>query len=183
VAKSLIAADIRDAAVHYRLLDTTHAYGFGKLKEAGESGLIAPRHAVYFRNLFQRAKTEWQTRPTAQWRKAYIRKIDDVRPALDWAFSPMRDVSIGVALRLQQSTCGSKCIRVRTTSFAQPVSGLSGLSAAEVAMRCGVDVILIEKGVFGHEAASALNAGQFLHEEEAHQPRPDHGEPLDDCLP
>ena len=29
-------------------------------------------------------------------------------------------------------------------------------------MRRGVDVILLEKGAFGQEAASALNAGQFL---------------------
>ena len=40
--------------------------------------------------------------------------------------------------------------------------GLSGLSATEAAMRRGVDVILIEKSAFGQEAASALNAGQFL---------------------
>jgi gamma-glutamylputrescine oxidase len=40
--------------------------------------------------------------------------------------------------------------------------GLSGLSAAEAAMQRGLDVILIEKGVFGKEAASGLNAGQFL---------------------
>src|SRR5262249_784225 len=40
--------------------------------------------------------------------------------------------------------------------------GLSGLSAAEAAMRRGVDVIVIEKSAFGAEAASALNAGQFL---------------------
>jgi len=40
--------------------------------------------------------------------------------------------------------------------------GLSGLSAAEAAMRRGLDVIVIEKGAFGKEAASGLNAGQFL---------------------
>jgi gamma-glutamylputrescine oxidase len=40
--------------------------------------------------------------------------------------------------------------------------GLSGLSAAEAAMRQGVDVIVIEKGVFGQQTASGLNAGQFL---------------------
>jgi gamma-glutamylputrescine oxidase len=40
--------------------------------------------------------------------------------------------------------------------------GLSGLSAADAAMRQGLDVIVIEKGVFGKEAASGLNAGQFL---------------------
>jgi gamma-glutamylputrescine oxidase len=40
--------------------------------------------------------------------------------------------------------------------------GLSGLSAAEAAIRRGLDVVVIEKGVFGKDAASGLNAGQFL---------------------
>ena len=40
--------------------------------------------------------------------------------------------------------------------------GLSGLSAADAARRRGLDVIVIEKGEFGREAASGLNAGQFL---------------------
>src|SRR5262245_65267491 len=40
--------------------------------------------------------------------------------------------------------------------------GLSGLSAAEAARRRGLDVIVIEKGAYGLEAASGLNAGQFL---------------------
>jgi glycine/D-amino acid oxidase-like deaminating enzyme len=40
--------------------------------------------------------------------------------------------------------------------------GLSGLSAAEAALMRGIDVVLIEKGAFAQEAASALNAGQFL---------------------
>jgi glycine/D-amino acid oxidase-like deaminating enzyme len=40
--------------------------------------------------------------------------------------------------------------------------GLSGLSAAEATRKRGLDVIVIEKGAFGKEAASGLNAGQFL---------------------
>jgi gamma-glutamylputrescine oxidase len=40
--------------------------------------------------------------------------------------------------------------------------GICGLSAAEAAMRQGLDVIVVEKGVFGQESASSLNAGQFL---------------------
>ena len=40
--------------------------------------------------------------------------------------------------------------------------GLSGLSAAEAAVSRGLDVIVIEKGEFGREGASGLNAGQFL---------------------
>jgi gamma-glutamylputrescine oxidase len=40
--------------------------------------------------------------------------------------------------------------------------GLSGLSAAEAAMRSGLNVIVVEKAAFGQVAASGLNAGQFL---------------------
>jgi gamma-glutamylputrescine oxidase len=40
--------------------------------------------------------------------------------------------------------------------------GLSGLSAAEAALRRGLDVVVIEKGVFGKDGASGLNAGPFL---------------------
>src|SRR5260370_9900030 len=40
--------------------------------------------------------------------------------------------------------------------------GLSGLSAAEAALRRGLDVVVVEKGAFGKDGASGLNAGQFL---------------------
>jgi gamma-glutamylputrescine oxidase len=40
--------------------------------------------------------------------------------------------------------------------------GLSGLSAADAAIRRGLNVVVIEKGVYGKEAASGLSAGQFL---------------------
>src|SRR5436853_1214037 len=40
--------------------------------------------------------------------------------------------------------------------------GLSGLSAAEAACRRGLDVVVIERGIFGKDGASGLNAGQFL---------------------
>jgi gamma-glutamylputrescine oxidase len=49
-----------------------------------------------------------------------------------------------------------------TCQFLVVGGGLSGLSAAEAAVARGLDVIVIEKGVFGLEAASGLNAGQFL---------------------
>jgi gamma-glutamylputrescine oxidase len=40
--------------------------------------------------------------------------------------------------------------------------GLSGLSAADAAIRRGLNVVVVEKGIYGKEAASGLNAGQFL---------------------
>ena len=43
-------------------------------------------------------KREAPTRPTAEWLADYVREIDNLRAALDWAFSPSGDRSIGVAL-------------------------------------------------------------------------------------
>ncbi len=98
VAKSLIATPFAERLLRYRLLDTTRAYGLDKLKEAGETALFARRHAEYFRNLFEQAEAEWEKRPVAEWLAAYGRQIDNVRAALDWAFSPDGDPALGVVL-------------------------------------------------------------------------------------
>ena len=98
VGKSLLSADVGGAIVHYRLLETTRAYAREKLIESAELDRVARRHAEYYRDLFQRAEAEFETRPTAEWLAAYRPHIDDVRLALDWAFSPSGDVGVGAAL-------------------------------------------------------------------------------------
>jgi predicted ATPase len=98
VAKSLISADVSGIAMQYRLLDTTRAYAFRKLAEAGEAEPVARRHAEHHRDLLERAAAELETRTDADWLAAYGRKIDDVRAALDWAFSADGDRSIGVSM-------------------------------------------------------------------------------------
>ena len=52
----------------------------------------------YYRGLLERAEPELETRPSIEWRAMYGRGIDDVRAALDWAFSPSGDASLGSAL-------------------------------------------------------------------------------------
>ncbi|MGH8502428.1 MAG: ATP-binding protein [Gammaproteobacteria bacterium] len=98
VSKSLIAADVAGPVAYYRLLETTRAYALEKLEESGELEQYKRRHAEYYRDLFVRAEAEWETRPTAEWLAAYGREIDNVRAALDWAFSPSGDVTVGVEL-------------------------------------------------------------------------------------
>jgi predicted ATPase len=98
VAKSLVAAEVDGTIARYRLLDTTRAYAFEKLGESGERERIARRHAEFYRDLFERAETEWERRPTAEWLADYGREIDNLRAALDWAFSPGGDAPVGVAL-------------------------------------------------------------------------------------
>jgi predicted ATPase/DNA-binding winged helix-turn-helix (wHTH) protein len=98
VAKSLVVADVSGSRPRFRLLDTTRAYALEKLDASGERARIAARHAAYYRNLVERAEDEAATRPPGEWLADYARDIDNLRAALDWAFSRGGDGSIGVAL-------------------------------------------------------------------------------------
>ena len=98
VAKSLLAADLHDETAHYRLLDTTRLYAFDKLHSAGELPETAHRHAEYYCALFAPAEIESKARPQPEWLGLYGRHLDNVRAALDWAFSPEGDSQIGLAL-------------------------------------------------------------------------------------
>lgn len=98
VAKSLVVAEPGGQAVQYRLLVTTRVYGREKLDDSGEGPALRRRHAEYYRNLFDRAEAEWETRPTAEWLALCSRHVGNLRAALDWAFSAGGDAGIGVAL-------------------------------------------------------------------------------------
>ena len=98
VAKSLVIADTVGAAAHYRLLETMRFYALEKLTESGELKALARRHAEYYLSVFERAEAEWKALPTTEWLATYGRQIDNLRAALDWAFSPNGDATIGVAL-------------------------------------------------------------------------------------
>jgi predicted ATPase/DNA-binding winged helix-turn-helix (wHTH) protein len=98
VAKSLVTLVAGGTVARYRLLDTMRAYGLEKLAESGEREWLARRHAEHCRDLIERAEAEWETRPTAAWPAEYAAEIDNLRAALDWAFSPDGDAQIGVAL-------------------------------------------------------------------------------------
>ena len=139
-AKSLVVVEIAGAVTRYRLLETTRAYALEKLTDSGELDRVARRHAEYFRDLFERAETERETRPTVEWLAAYGRQIDNVRTALDWAFSPRGDASIGVALTaaavplwFQQSLlveCRGRAERALASLGAAPGPGRAARDAA-----------------------------------------------------
>ena len=98
VAKSLVIVEVKGSVARYRLLDTTRAYALEKLKARGEHEPLLRRHAEYYRDLFERAEVEWETRPTVEWLDDYVWCLDNLRAGLDWAFSPKGDAKIGIAL-------------------------------------------------------------------------------------
>ena len=98
VEKSLVVADVGGATVYYRLTDTARAYALKKLTEDGEAQAVARQHALHQLDQFERAHSDWEAWPTAQWLPTYAPRIDDLRSALDWSFSPSGDAEAGIAL-------------------------------------------------------------------------------------
>ena len=98
VSKSLVVADVRGAIGIYRLLDMTRAYASRKLVESGELGQVARRHAAYFLDYFENPHVGCATTLTMEWLTSASALIDDIRVALNWAFSPTGDRNIGAAL-------------------------------------------------------------------------------------
>jgi predicted ATPase/DNA-binding winged helix-turn-helix (wHTH) protein len=98
VAKSLVIIEVKGSSARYRLLDTMRAYALEKLKVSGEEKQLQRRHGEYYRGLLERAEIEWETRPIVEWLNDYVWCVDNLRAALDWAFSPSGDPTIGVAL-------------------------------------------------------------------------------------
>ena len=98
VGKSLVVADPRGEIPQYRLLDTTRLYAFEKLKSSGQLEEVARRYAEYYLAVFANAEAESESRPQAEWLAIYGRHLDNVRTALDWAFSSEGDPHIGVGL-------------------------------------------------------------------------------------
>ena len=96
--KSLIVANVADTVVTYQLLNTTSTYAREKLNQSGELEKFARRHAEHYRDITERAEIEWETRPTAEWLAAYRNDINNIRSALDWAFSPAGDPNIGISI-------------------------------------------------------------------------------------
>ena len=97
-AKSLVTVDVSGAAVQYRLLSLTRTYAAEKLAASGETAAVARRHAVQFCKLVAGAEGDWAVQTWEAWLATYGRLIDDLRAAVDWAFSAGGDAAIGVAL-------------------------------------------------------------------------------------
>ena len=96
IAKSLASADMSGPVPRYRLLDTTRTYAASKLRDAGESELLSRRHALCYRDIVEKEADQ----ETVYQEQAGIdaADIDNIRAALNWAFGPGGDPSVGVDL-------------------------------------------------------------------------------------
>ena len=95
VTKSLVAADVGDSEVRFRLLETTRAFALDKLVESADETATRRRHAEYYRNLLLSMASRSTDDDSAG---VYLQELDNIRAALNWAFGPAGDAPIGIAL-------------------------------------------------------------------------------------
>lgn len=100
VLKSLVDFELVQGIEHYRLLEMTREYAFAELRatDGRDEPHTRRAHALDVLKMVQQAEAEWLGEAGATWRDVFGRRVDDVRVALDWAFSNEGDAGIGVQI-------------------------------------------------------------------------------------
>jgi predicted ATPase/DNA-binding winged helix-turn-helix (wHTH) protein len=98
MAKSLVSVVLRVTFTTYRLLETTRAYAREKLLESDDIQRIRRLHAEDCSRTMREVEATSQSATLAERITFYRRRIDDVRSALEWAYSLDGDAGIGVTL-------------------------------------------------------------------------------------
>ncbi len=99
-SKSLLVLERSSSMTRFRLLNTTRYYAAEKLADAGMADTVARRHALYV--LTKLASLAVGLPASARDDTTTIDEniIDDIRAALDWAFSATGDAATGIKLVL-----------------------------------------------------------------------------------
>lgn len=86
------------AVDRYGLSLPTRTFALAKLVCDGELDLVARSHARYLQCVLEYAEVEFDRREPHRWMAHYACLLEDVRAALDWAFSPSGDPTMGIDL-------------------------------------------------------------------------------------
>ncbi|MGC1303978.1 MAG: winged helix-turn-helix domain-containing protein [Caulobacteraceae bacterium] len=105
-AKSLLVVDITDDETRYRLLQVTRIYAWTELLAEEDVQPVRRAHADYQIEVMRTADLDWTTERRAAWLAQYVRHLDEVRSALDWAFGSGGDVRRGMALTVAAVSLG-----------------------------------------------------------------------------
>ncbi len=100
-AKSLINVDVSQQPARYRMLFITRDYALQKLRDSGELNAISRRHAEAYLDLLTVTDESERDAHAQAW-------IEDIRVAIDWAFSRDGDTLLGMQLTRSSIDFGTK---------------------------------------------------------------------------
>lgn len=165
VDKSLIIPDRNDSG-RWRLLETTRAYATEKLVESGEAGEVGRCHAEFFLQVFSPFGVDSQLPAAIDELSSYHRELDNLRGALNWAFSDAGDSGLGVRL------AAVACDFWTAESLVAECRDWSGKALAQLGEAAGSRDEMILQCAYGHsviftrgmieEALAALEQGLRL---------------------
>ena len=98
VSKSLVMLDGSGTAQRWRLLETVRVYSHEKLIGSGEHGQVVRRLAEFYLALFAPFAIETDLQAAIDDLNRYRREVDNLRAALNWAFSSGGDTTLGIEL-------------------------------------------------------------------------------------
>lgn len=96
VDKSLVTPQAGTQPLRYRYLGMLRAYALEQLGDGAVT--MAEKHAHFVDDLAARARQDWMSLPTSQWRRQYEHHIDDIRSALAWASAGTRHRAMGLRI-------------------------------------------------------------------------------------
>ncbi|MDR6289553.1 putative ATPase/DNA-binding winged helix-turn-helix (wHTH) protein [Inquilinus ginsengisoli] len=97
-AKSLLSVSYHNGRRRYRLLDSTRNFASERLRAGGEQQTAMASYARYLLTLFEAAEADWSWRTREDWTARYGHWANDLRRAIDWAFTLGGDAELGVRL-------------------------------------------------------------------------------------
>jgi predicted ATPase len=97
VDKSLVNAVIDGDTMRYALFDSTRAFAWERLAEAGEQADLSRRHARWLAAYGERAVREFASKPNLVWLDEFWPEIDNVRRALEWTLHSQSDEDVLLA--------------------------------------------------------------------------------------
>jgi predicted ATPase len=98
-AKSLLAVEpTPEGPPRFRLLETTRRFASARLRAGSDYDTSAARHAEDVRQLLEAVERDWTNLSPVQWYASCGTLLDDLRGAVDWAFSENGDSVMGARL-------------------------------------------------------------------------------------
>jgi predicted ATPase/DNA-binding winged helix-turn-helix (wHTH) protein len=182
-AKSLITSDIHAGTPNpqYRMLHVTRTLLSHKLRETAENTAVLRRHADYIQVMLAKAEIDWEEMARPAWLEIYARRIVDARAAIDWAFSPTGDASLGVVLTAMAVPLGFQLSQIdefrgrveRALMHSQRIRPTQPLSEMRLNMALGMFTHNTKGPSGGRTAAMdrAIEVGRRL-DDPAHQAEP-----------
>jgi predicted ATPase/DNA-binding winged helix-turn-helix (wHTH) protein len=96
--KSFIITDIAEDGARHRLLNTTRDYALGKLAASSDKDEVYVWHAQHHLELLRKAEINHRAKSPEERIKSLDFAIDELPAAIEWAFSPAGNSSLGAQL-------------------------------------------------------------------------------------